>query len=173
MTKKIVSGFTLIEVLMVIFVMGILVVVGNNLFFSVLKGSSKAEIEKEAKQSGNYAIGVMERMIRNATSIVDCTSTRIIIKNKDGFVTEFTCASEDGTTKVASNSGRLTGKNLTLNQTLPQNSCSGSSLTFNCSLSTTPPVVSISFTLSEIGSSSRPEEKATVLFQTTVGLRNY
>jgi len=36
-----------------------------------------------------------------------------------------------------------------------------------------PPIVVIDFSLSQAGSSTRPEEQASVDFQTTVSLRNY
>ncbi len=175
MKKK---GFTLIEVLMVVFILGLLVTVGSNLLFSVMKGASKTEFEKEAKQSGDYALGVMERMVRNASEIENCSSSSLEIKNRDGYITQFSCVIEDGTAKIASSSGglssALTGKNVTLNQTSP-GSCSGNSLTFTCDLTNVPPVVTFSFTLSQLAlpTGTRVEERGQSSFQTTVGLRNY
>lgn len=174
------QGFTLIEVLMVVFLLGIVVVIGSNLFFSILKGASKAEITKEVKQNGDYAMNVMERMMRNAQEIVQnsdgqiCTPTmnKIKITNPDGNRTEFKCILQDEVTKIASSSasgtGNLTGKNVTLGT-----SCSAASLSFSCDSSKNPPVVNISFDLSQKGTGLRPEEKAQIHFQTTVGLRTY
>lgn len=163
--QKTEKGFTLIEVLMIVFILGIVVVMGGSLFFSILKGASKSEIVKEAKQNGDYALEVMERTIRNAKEITDCTTpSSITLKNSDGTATTFSCLAEDGVNKINSGTGRLTGKNVTL-----ENPCS---LSFNCQ-ATTPPIVAISFILSQAGSSPRPEEKAKVTFQTTVSLRNY
>lgn len=164
------AGFTLIEVLMVVFLLGIVVVIGSNLFFSILKGASKAEVEKEVKQNGDYAMNVMERMVRNAQNCSEASGI-LTITNPDGNWSEFKCLPDEGVTKIASESalgtGYLTGKNVTLGT-----SCPGS-LSFSCDQTKTPPVVNISFDLSQKGTVTRPEEKAQIHFQTTVGLRTY
>lgn len=150
------KGFTLIEVLVVIFLLGVVLVIGVNLFFSILKGASKAEITKEVKQNGDYAIAVMERMIRNAQD-ASCNGG-VTITNLDGRTTRFFCESS----RIASNSGNyLTSGNVTAT------GCS-----FTCEYST-PEVVTISFTLSQKGTPARVEERATQDFQTTVSLRTY
>jgi len=165
------AGFTLVEVLVVILSFGILAVAGSSLFISILKGAAKAEIEKEIKQNGDYAINVMERMIRNAREIVNCSSSSIRIKNPDGGYTTFNCRVNDQVASIASNSAFLTGKNVTLDSNGEAN-CSSGNLTFSCT-SGNPPTVGISFTLYQKGSSVRPEEKAQAKFETTVSLRTY
>lgn len=159
MKKK--QGFTLIEVLMIVFIMGIVAVIGGNMLFSIMKGTSKAEITKEVKQNGDYAIGVMERMIRNAQN---CKSNGgVTIKNPDGKFTNFFCETVAGATRIASNSGVfLTSDNVT-----------ASNCIFSCDATKTPPIVNISFDLSQKGTDLRPEEKAQVRFQRTVSLRTY
>jgi len=156
----------MIEVLMIVFIMGIVFVVGSNLFLSILKGSNKAEVEKEVKQNGDYALGVMQRMIRNAQGIQSCTAQSIGIINSDQGITTFSCVLEDSVTKIASGSGRLTGKNVTLGATCP-------ATIFSCNLTKSPPVVEIRFTLLQAGTSTRVEERAQANFQTTVSLRTY
>lgn len=157
MAMKKEKGFTLIEILMVVFLLGIVVVIGSNLFFSILKGASKAEITKEVKQNGDYAMNVMERMIRNAQS-ANCDGGVTIINPVDRRTTIFFC---DGT-RIASNSGvYLTSDNV-----------SASNCSFSCQ-GKEPEVVTISFDLSQKGTTARPEEKAQIHFQTTVGLRTY
>jgi len=162
------TGFTLIEVLMTVFILGIVIVVGGNLFFSILKGASKTELTKEVKQNGDYAMAVMERMIKGATAL-DCTGapSAITITSPDSLPTIFRCLAGVGVTKIASNSGALTGDNVSLGA-----SCPGS-LSFICYEDVSPPKVKVSFTLYQKGSSTRPEEQAQVPFQTTVSLRTY
>lgn len=164
--KKNYQGFTLVEMLVVV---GLMILVGGmavGLFFQTLKGASKVEILKEVKQNGDYALGVMERMIRNAQSVLlntdgqTCTSnmSKLKIENPDGNTTEFSLSGS----QIALNSGKLTGSNV-----------AAFGLTFNCNSAVTPPVVEISFTISQTGSPTRPEEKAQVSFKTTVSLRTY
>lgn len=163
------AGFTLIEVLMTVFILGIVIVVGGNLFFSILKGASKTELTKEVKQNGDYALAVMERMIKGATYL-NCTGapSAIEITSPDGGLTVFRCLAGTDVTKIASNSGALTGDNVSLGA-----SCTGSSLSFTCDQTISPPKVKVAFTLYQKGSSTRPEEQAQVPFQTTVTLRTY
>lgn len=169
------SGFTLIEVLMMIFVMGIVVVMGSNLFFSIMKGASKAEIQKEVKQNGDYAMSIMEKMIRNAQEIVEnsddqiCTASmkKIKIKNPDGGETEFGCLASSGITQLASSSALLTSENISLGS-----SCEASDLEFTCDDNSSPENVTISFTLYQ-AQGGKVEEKAQVKFQTKVSLRTY
>jgi len=212
------TGFTLIEILMVVFLLGIIVVIGSNLFFSILKGASKAEITKEVKQNGDYAMNVMERHLRNANSIESCGeavgapeyvcwyrfpppmctseiqdpevyktplqcqtkckvkamgcpfdcsqiftlsgSFSIVYYDQQGEKSGFTCREGE---YIASGSAKLTSDNVTVKN------CS-----FSCDLTKTPPIVNISFDLSQKkGTGLRPEEKAQAHFQTTVGLRTY
>jgi len=167
-------GFTLIEVLMIVLLLGVVLAVGSNLFFSILKGGSKAEILKEVKQNGDYAIAVMERMTRNASEAVCCFDLSCLdqrtgeevgylqITNSDRRTTTFFLESSEEVLKIASNSGvYLTSKNV--------NASSGG---FVCE-GETPEVITISFTLSQKGTPLRVEEKATQNFQTTVSLRTY
>ena len=153
---------------MTVFILGIVIVVGGNLFFSILKGASKTELTKEVKQNGDYAMAVMERMIKGATAL-DCTGapSAITITSPDSLPTIFRCLAGVGVTKIASNSGALTGDNVSLGA-----SCPGS-LSFICYEDVSPPKVKVSFTLYQKGSSTRPEEQAQVPFQTTVSLRTY
>ncbi len=222
MAMKKEKGFTLIEILMVVFLLGIIVVIGSNLFFSILKGASKAEITKEVKQNGDYALAVMERHLRNASSVESCGqvenvwygcrcqrfihghcswwgwwwrwpwwgwfdnledcesecasraypcewscekfdfpsgSFSIVYTDQEGETGFFNCMEGE---YIASGSARLTSENVVARN------CS-----FSCDPTKTPPVVNISFDLSQKGTGLRPEEKAQVHFQTTVSLRSY
>lgn len=161
-------GFTLIELLVVVAILATVGVVATNMFFQILKGASKAEIEKMVKQEGEYAISVMERMIRNAKSVKsDCDASFhhvILMKNQDEGITAFECITGDA--YVASNSARLTSDKVAISSDCNQ--------FVRCTQTgSSPPVVEIDFDLSQRDSSPRPEEQATVKFQTTVSLRSY
>lgn len=150
------NGFTLIEILVVIGIFGILAFIGSNMFFTILKSSAKTRVLAEVKQNGNYALSVMERMVRNARN-AECVSGGVLITNPDRDTTNFFC---DGA-KIASNSGVY----------LTSDKVSASNCNFSCQ-ETTPEVVTISFTLSQaVG--VRVEEIAEIEFRSTVSLRTY
>lgn len=151
------NGFTLIEMLVVIGIFGILAFIGSNMFFTILKSSAKTRVLAEVKQNGNYALSVMGRMIRNAKSIEDCPGDSIRIENPDRDNTTFSCSGG----RIASNSANLTSDKVAV-----------TGCNFSCA-GTIPEVVTISFTLSQSGTTTRPEEEAMIDFRTTVSLRTY
>jgi prepilin-type N-terminal cleavage/methylation domain-containing protein len=163
------NGFTLIEMIVVVGILGIIAVVGSGTFFSILRGSTKTKTLQTVKQNGDYAISVMERMIRNARVLInptaDSTVSSITIKNPDGGTTTFSCGGNPAT--IASNGASL------LSNEVKVNDCNN---IFNVSVGQPgikPPVVKINFSLSPVASLGRSEERAEVNFQTTVTLRNY
>ena len=88
---------------------------------------------------------------------------KIKIKNPDDGSTEFACEPD----KISSNSASLTS-----DKVVPV----AGTCYFDCEegvSGTSPDKVTINFRLSQAGTVSRPEEEATVNFQTTVTLRNY
>lgn len=163
------KGFTLIETLVVISLMGIILVGGGGLFFNIMKGASKAEVEKEVKQNGEYAMAIMERMIKNSKGVTDCSrSEELTIENIDGGLTTFSL--DDG--KIASSGASLTGDNID----------AANSLSFVCiyepegtSLPKNIRRVEIGFTLQPKGGipEAPPETYSKIDFQTSVSLRNF
>lgn len=174
--KKGINGFTLIEILVSLGILVIIMVVASNMFFTILKSSSKAKILTEVKQNGNYAINVMARMIRGG-EYQSHGNNFIEIKNPDGEMTEFRCYDEAGPPSqyfIASESGSLTGEaaRITSDNVRVSSSCD-SFITYSPPVSEGPAGIMISFTLSQLGTPSRPEERASVDFRTTVTFRNY
>lgn len=162
-------GFTLVELLVVVTILATVGVLATNMFFQILKGASKTEVLKRVKQEGNYALSVIEKMSRNALEVEDMKSvcdgnyrSSLTIKNQDEATTSFSCT---GTT-IASNSADLTSSQVRVSSDCNQ--------FIKCTQTgSAPAVVEIKFSLSQAGSPTRPEEKASVDFQTTVSLRNY
>lgn len=169
MNYKLKKGFTLIELLVVIGSFGIIAVIASNMFFSILKGSTKTRVLSEVKQNGNYAISVMGRMIRSAKEITSsCTSNMktIKIKNPDKEETTFDLSGPRIASISALGAGYLTSNKVKIDTTKPYQ--------FDCiSSSDSLPVVTIRFTLTQAGTAVRPEEEASVDFKTTVSLRTY
>ena len=158
------TGFTLIELLVVVGLLGIVAVVGSNMFISLLRGSTKTRVLTEVKQNGDYAINVMGRMIRNARDISICelSMESLTIENPDEEITILDCSGS----QISSNSASLISDRVEL---------IGDSCSFDCTAGTTgvtPDTVAISFSLKQAGEADRPEEAASIDFQTQVTLRN-
>lgn len=161
------KGFTLIEILVVIGILAIIVVVGSTSFFNLLKGSTKTRTANLVKQNGNYALEVMGRMIRNARGISaydEVEGKEITIENPDGFVTTFTC--RDDESDIASNGASL------ISSEVKVKSCASVFDVVRGETGLQPDVVTINFTLSQAQEDVRPEEEVSIVFKTTVVLRN-
>ncbi len=170
MRKKI-AGFTLIETLIVIFLMGIVLVAGGNIFFGIMKGASKVEVEREIKQNGEYALAIMERMIKNSRRVTTCDSESLEIENYDNELTTFQLSNE----RIASSGATLlylTGDNVKV-----------SSFAFVCTYDPVTSIlpgdlrrIDIEFTLTPkgvIAGEVPPEMYAVIDFKTSISLRNF
>jgi len=170
------TGFTIVEMMIAVTILGIITTVGSNLFFTVLRGSTKAKVLQAVKQNGGYSLSVMESMIRNARRIESYpTATDFLtILNPDGGVTTFHCCGTTPNFLIASESGSLAcaAARLTSDEVKVNNCANFFTVTAGLA-GVRPDLVAIQFTLSQAGLSTRPEEQASIDFQATVGLRNY
>jgi len=160
------KGFTLIEMLVVTAVFMLLGVLLVSSLFSILKSNTKAELMKEIRQSGGYALSVMSRIITNGIiTDADCSAANssIVVKNPDGGETTFECGGDPA--YIASNSAQLTST-----QQVKISSCSN---VFQCeTIGENVRKVTISFVLIQQGSSPRPEDQAQQTFQKVIVVRN-
>lgn len=160
-------------------VVGILII---QVFFSTTRSNTKTELLKDVKQNGEYAIGVIERMVRSAQDISTVCSeggttvSQLTIVNPDLNTTTFGCLLDGTVTRIASQSGTgeigyLTGSNVTVGGL----DCAdvNSSLQFVCTTySGGQSKVSVSFTLTKAGNQVDQTDQASALFKTTVVTRN-
>lgn len=162
-------GFTLIEILIVIVVLGFVVVAGSNLFFGTLMGNSKAEVLKEVKQNGEYALTTMDEAIKNCREVVNCELNSITVKNKNNQEITFERITEviDGINlgRIASNSSYLTSAKVNVPEEEFVLSCE--------SLEAGRPVrVFVSFLVEQKEVTSRPEKRASMVFSSVISTRN-
>ncbi|MBI2590674.1 MAG: prepilin-type N-terminal cleavage/methylation domain-containing protein [Candidatus Blackburnbacteria bacterium] len=166
MTK---SGFSLLEILVVLSLFVLVALLANQIFFSALRGASKSEATTLVKQNGNYALSVIQRNLYNSRGIITCaagaTGTSITYFDADGRQASFSCVNAGGTgdSYIASGSARLTSEDVSVTS-----SCS---ITCDPSPPGTPREVIVSFELKK-RTGERVEEKAAFPFQTRVVLRN-
>ncbi len=167
--RRRINGYTLVELLVVVAILGTVGFIATQIFFTVLQSTAKADLTREVKQNGDYALSVMEKMIRNAISLDSvvnpCPFTNrnsLQITNSGNPLTTTTFSLSGN--QIASTGGMLTNAKVRANN-----------LFFTCTKTAgKPDLIMISFTLTQANTSAtRPEEKASINFQTTVSLRNY
>lgn len=88
------TGFTLIELMVVVGVVGLVAVAATSIFFTVSRSQRRSEIVEEMKQDGNFTLTITGKMIRQAVSI-DCPSdNEISLTSPDGNQTSFKCETD-------------------------------------------------------------------------------
>jgi prepilin-type N-terminal cleavage/methylation domain-containing protein len=164
------SGISLIEMLVVIAIFAFVGTIVTRAIVLTLQGTQKSTSIVSARENLDYAMGIIERQIRNANSITsDCfgnPSTEIDYVDQDGSPGSFSC---QGTGSIGSYiaSGSATPANSLTNSSVEITGCS-----FTCSATgTTPPVVSISLTVQNAATSGIGG--GDVSSSTQIDLRNY
>lgn len=181
------SGYTLVELLAVIFILVSVGGVITSILVIALRGSNRATTVNDVRQSGNYIIGQMSKMISYSSRfegvsidgvnyVNDCSVVvppaptpspapvsynYIKITNFDGGTTVFSCTGNS----IASN-----GADLINTSVLSVSSCS-----IYCSQDSISgsPVINIKFTLSKgVTSGLFSENQTTIPFDTSITLRN-
>lgn len=169
------KGFSLVEMLVVIFIFSILGVVTTQSLALSLRGSKKSESIGAVKENLEYTVSTMERLLRNAKSIdvtaCNASQNRLDYVDEYGVSAYFECSNADA--RVASGSA-TTSTIMTSNQVEILCSAAGYS-PFSCQESAdpnSPPSVSIELhgRDADLGSGV---EGADVTVKTKVLLRTY
>lgn len=175
------GGFTVIEVLVASVLTAVIMSVAGSSFFYLLRGASKAELVKEVKQNGDYALSVLGIKIRNARDVTSACSTggtnanTIQITNPDRSTSLFDCQTTGSISRfrerITPTSGPASTNYLTNPSVTLQGGCSTTFFTCRTLADGKSKVVSISYTLT--GSVSAPASEAyTQNFSTQISLRN-
>src|SRR3989344_7124986 len=104
-SNKSITGFSLIEILVVVAIFAVLGVLSTRSIFLTVRSSKKSDSLVRVRESVNYSLAILERQIRNAQS-VDCagsSSTNLVYTALEGEATFFSCAEN----YIASGSARL------------------------------------------------------------------
>ncbi|MFZ5845378.1 MAG: PilW family protein [Patescibacteria group bacterium] len=174
------SGFTLLEVLVSIGIIAILGILVTQTFIATTRTNTKAELLKDIKENGDFALGVMVRMIQNAADITSSCATggtttdNISILNSDGGTTTFACRLDGSVMRIASVSAGVPAYLTSSNLTLGSAACDTNALSFVCTtLSDNTRSVKINFSLAQKGAPVFQFEKMSVSFQTSAVVRNF
>lgn len=163
------NGFSLIEMLVVMFVFSILAIVVVQTLAITLRGSKKSESQVQARENIQYAISVMDRQIRNARSLTCSGQTNTLSYTDEyGNPANFQCISSSGNYYIASNSARLTSNSINITNC----DASASLYAFTCIQNTgTPDEVNIAITATD--SNVGGAEGSSVTVAKKILLRNY
>lgn len=153
-------GFSLIELVVVITLLGLLTLAISSTMLMSVMSSNRIKTTTAVKQAGGYAISQIQSMLRNARSVTCSSSpTSVNFQNIDGGTTTILLESS----RIASNSGIY----LT-----PANSIVSSFALTCLPDNTTPTLVKISFDLKNSLSTARATENPLLHFETSINLRN-
>lgn len=163
MVKKL--GFSLIELIVVIGLLGLLTLAISSMMLTSVITSTRIRTTTKIKQAGNYALGQIQGMIRNTKifSFCDSQSGSLEIINPDGGTTTiFSTLDQNGTPRIASNSAiYLTPATIDV-----------TNFVLTCAPSDTEPtLVKVAFDLQDNGSASSTRNPI-LHFETSVNLRN-
>lgn len=179
--RKKTLGFTIIELIIVIGVIGVTIPAIFGIFFTMLRARAKTYVLQEVKRNGDNAVNIMGTLIKqravgiyndqaltptNEVCLTSNTSANnpLYFKDKDGEVFYF--ISELVPTQIASRTASLA-------YYLTNQKVSANSFSIQCFRKNTfsPPIVRIDFDIVAV-TSTRQEENAKIHYTTQVKLRN-
>lgn len=162
------SGFTLLELLVVLGITGFILIVIAQLFGFTLSGSSKSRVLALLKEDGQFALSTMERTVRRAKQVSACSGSTLT-----ATVTEMVGGAPVDVTYAYSVSGSPAA---ILMNGIPLTSSGVEVASFGCSLLAAAPgkpaLVSLTLTIQKL-SPSLDERAVSQTFQTSVSTRTY
>ncbi len=133
------TGYSLIELLVVIVIFSILAVVGTQIVTVSMRNSNKSESLTEVRENVDYIFNVVSRELQNAQSIDISNSTPTVVTyyDADGAISTISCVSS----QIRVNGVRITGTDVTI-------TCSNI-FSYEDKTATTPYSVTLSLTASD------------------------
>lgn len=156
------KGFTLLELLVVVSLLGLMLISVTGLLGSIFSGSGKSQALQAVKQNGQFALSTMERTTRRAKNLTTCAggTLTVVVPETVGDVTYTFDRSGDTLRRngvnLVSSDVRVTGFSCSLTQPASGN----------------PAVAKITLTLDK-PSQTLDQQAVAQTFETTVTLRTY
>jgi len=164
--ERFTEGLSLIEILVVVTIFAILGIIVSSSLMLTLRGAKKSESLMKVRENLNYSLAVIERNIRGASTILDCTNSdtkKITYLDQNKTSTSFFCVNTGAAgSYIASGSARLTSDSIKIV------SCS-----FTCAHPdlSNPPSITIDLTVQD--ASGTGIESSVVSAKSQIYLRNY
>lgn len=174
------KGFTLIEVIVVIAVIGMVIPAIFSVIFAILQQEAKIYQLSEVKRQGDNALSIMESTIKSyAVSIHDAPTggNEVCASAGDSGTAAYFRDSTDTWFRFYVNNNKIVSNSAVVNATgdLTKASVTVSNFAVTCTRpnGAAPPLVNIQFKVSGNGSSTRPEDRAELDYRTKIKLRSY
>lgn len=165
--QKKIQGFSLVEILIVLFIFSIIFILTTQSLALSLRGALKSDSLSEVKKNVDFSLNTMDRLIRNAQSMqCQMSGMRLEYVDQDGNTTSLEClGGTDGYIASGSAGVRLTSPQVDVD-------CSGASgSVFVCTTVGENDSVDISVTAES--AYLEGTEKSQLTSGTKVNLRNY
>ncbi|MFH2019731.1 MAG: hypothetical protein ABII80_03910 [bacterium] len=161
------KGYSLVELTISVGLISLLTISISAIVLSSIISSHRLRALVRIRQVGDYTIGQLERLVRNARSIESCSSTAhtLSLTNQDGNLTNILF--DGGTSRIASSSASQSFY-------LTPTDLSVSAFSLTCQPSDLfPELVNVSFTLENaLNANTRTIENPSIDFSTSIELRN-
>ena len=160
--KNRIKGFTLMELVVTVGILGMIVVTIMGMFFRSFRGGTKADTVMTLDQNVQMSLSLLERFVKNAQSVSvggSCPSTgdSLTVESWDGGLTVFSL--ENG--QLASNGAAISGEAVVI-----------SDLVFECArLQGVPDQVKVRFNAVRTDAGGGAETEAS--YESVINLRNY
>jgi prepilin-type N-terminal cleavage/methylation domain-containing protein len=158
------KGFSLLEILVVLFVFSLLALVATQSLFLTLRGARKSESVVDVRRNLDYAVASIERQLHNASDIDPCEARMEVLSytDQDQLPAEFSCVNIGDEGYVASSSARLTSDEVSV-----------TSCWFECMPAVDGIPTSVTIDLSAKKLDAEGVEASMMTTSTKVYLRNY
>lgn len=159
------SGYSLLEVLVVLVIFSLLAIISSTAILLAIRGARKSDASARVRENVDFTVATMERQIRNASSITSCSTNSIVFDDSTFNPASFSCVNigqADGYVASGSANTRMTASEITI--TGCQFSCSDAQ-------GTNPPAVNIDITAKDKNTTGA--ESASFSISTQVVLRTY
>lgn len=167
------KGFTLLEVLVSVAIIGILITVASAVFINTIRSANKANVTVEARENGSNVIETFDKDIRQATNIDSSGAPSTIIVTTVGGVITWSCTAPSGSTPGFIGRQIGAGAALPITNKSPQNGVSVSSCGFDVAYSTNSSLVKIKFTVSQPSGINSSDFSVNLPFDHSVATRSF
>lgn len=178
------SGFTLVELLIVIFVMALIASVSGDVVISTLRSSNKANIINEINQNANFVLSTVESVARNGKcAYLETGNLKIIDQYNQTNVFSFgngaACGGAGSASCVLKSVNGATASSLT--NINPQtgvfvvtSASSFNVLPTGSTCSTKNPIINVTLTLQQAPNApTRADYRSATTFTKSIEIRNY